>query len=58
MKDGALSDLKVVEYAEGVAGPYCVKLLADLGAEVIKVETPDSGDATRRSGRSFFSKHL
>ena len=45
----ALAGLKVVEWAEGVAGPYCGKLLADLGAEVIKVEPPD-GDGTRRIG--------
>ena len=45
----ALAGLKVVEWAEEVAGPYCGKLLADLGAEVVKVEPP-SGDAARRLG--------
>lgn len=46
---GALSGLRVLELAEGVSGPYCGKLLAGLGAEVIKVEPP-SGDRTRSEG--------
>jgi crotonobetainyl-CoA:carnitine CoA-transferase CaiB-like acyl-CoA transferase len=45
---GALSDLKVVEYASFINGPYCAKLLADFGAEVIKVEEPGVGDEARR----------
>lgn len=45
----ALAGLKVVECADLVAGPYCAKLLADLGAEVIKVEAP-AGDQARRRG--------
>ena len=44
-----LSDLRVIECAEGVAGPYCGKLLADLGADVIKIEPP-GGDSARRFG--------
>ncbi len=40
--------LRIVELAEGVAGPYCGKLLADLGADVVKVEPP-AGDAARRA---------
>jgi crotonobetainyl-CoA:carnitine CoA-transferase CaiB-like acyl-CoA transferase len=44
---GALDGLRVVEVAEGVSGPYCGKLLADLGAEVIKVERPRTGDPCR-----------
>ncbi|MDD5038861.1 MAG: CoA transferase [Dehalococcoidales bacterium] len=46
----ALSGLKVLEYGEFISGPYCVKLLADLGAEVIKVEKPGSGDKARSWG--------
>jgi crotonobetainyl-CoA:carnitine CoA-transferase CaiB-like acyl-CoA transferase len=42
-----LEDLRVVELAHGVAGPYCGKLFADLGAEVVKVEPP-GGDPARR----------
>ncbi len=46
----ALSDLVVVELAEGVAGSYCGKLFADLGADVIKVESPDGDPLRRPSG--------
>lgn len=49
MTEGALSDLRVVELAQGIAGPYCGKLFADLGADVIKVE-PSEGDRARRLG--------
>ena len=44
-----LEGLRVVEYAQEIAGPYCTKLFADLGAEVIKVEPPE-GDVFRRRG--------
>ena len=53
MADQALSDLKVVEFANLISGPYCGKLLADLGAEVIKVEEPGRGDESR-SREPFF----
>jgi crotonobetainyl-CoA:carnitine CoA-transferase CaiB-like acyl-CoA transferase len=43
----ALDDLKVVEYAGMVSGPMCGKLLADMGAEVIKIEPPGVGDEAR-----------
>src|ERR1700694_5397032 len=49
MTDGALSDLRVIELAQGIAGPYCGKLFADLGADVIKIE-PAEGDRSRRYG--------
>jgi len=38
LKNETLSGLKVLEYGDFVSAPYCGKLLADLGAEVIKVE--------------------
>jgi crotonobetainyl-CoA:carnitine CoA-transferase CaiB-like acyl-CoA transferase len=44
----ALDDLTVIEYAEMVSGPMCGKMFADMGAEVIKLETPGSGDPARR----------
>ncbi len=46
---GALAGLRVVEIAGDIAGPYCTKLLADLGADVTKIEPP-AGDALRRWG--------
>src|SRR5579859_5863985 len=44
-----LSGVKVLELSQGIAGPYCTKLLGDLGADVIKVEPP-GGDEARRLG--------
>lgn len=43
----ALTAIRVIELADSVAGEYCGKLLADFGAEVIKVEPPERGSATR-----------
>jgi CoA:oxalate CoA-transferase len=47
--DSALTGLRVVEFARYISGPYCGMVLADLGADVIKVETP-GGDPSRREG--------
>ncbi len=44
MSEQALSGLKVVELGNFISAPYCTKLMADLGAEVIKIEEPGSGD--------------
>ena len=43
-----LAGVKVVDLTRNLAGPYCTMLLADLGADVVKVETPGTGDDTRR----------
>ena len=48
-----LSGLKVLELARILAGPWCGQLLADLGAEVIKIERPNVGDDTRTWGPPF-----
>lgn len=53
MPDQALSDIKVIDLTWHIAGPYCTKLLADYGAEVIKVEQPGVGDPARRMGPFF-----
>ncbi|HST36857.1 MAG TPA: CaiB/BaiF CoA-transferase family protein [Allosphingosinicella sp.] len=51
--DRPLAGLKVVELARILAGPWCGQLLADLGADVVKVERPGSGDDTRHWGPPF-----
>ena len=45
-----LSGVRVVECAERIAGPFCGRLLARLGAEVVKVERPGAGDPSRHAG--------
>lgn len=49
--DSALSDLRVLEMGQLLAGPFCGQLLADFGAEVIKIEAPGIGDPMRQWGR-------
>ena len=43
-----LDGVKVIEYGNLISAPFCAKILADLGAEVIKIEAPDLGDDSRR----------
>jgi crotonobetainyl-CoA:carnitine CoA-transferase CaiB-like acyl-CoA transferase len=50
MKTGALDGLKVLEFSEFISGPYCGKTMADLGADVIKIEKPGLGDHARSWG--------
>ena len=44
----ALSDLKVLEMGQLIAGPFCAKTLGDFGAQVIKIESPEGGDPLRK----------
>ncbi len=50
MPAGLLSGFRVLDLGSGISAPWCTKILADYGAEVIKVETPGSGDSARRLG--------
>jgi len=50
MSKGALSHIRVLELSRILAGPWTGQILADLGAEVVKVERPGRGDDTRRWG--------
>ena len=59
----ALEGLKILDFTRVYSGPYCTMLLADLGAEVIKVEAPKKGDDTRmfapiRQGESGYFMYL
>ena len=48
LKAGALAGIKVLELGTLIAGPFCARMLAEFGADVIKVEAPDGGDPLRQ----------
>ena len=50
MPDALLANIRILDLARVLAGPYCTMVLADYGADVIKVEEPGSGDGTRAWG--------
>jgi formyl-CoA transferase len=57
MGQGPLADLVVIEMGTLIAGPFCGQILADFGAEVIKIEDPGAGDPMRQWGRSLPQGH-
>jgi len=52
-KPSALPHIKVLDLSRVLAGPWCTQILADLGADVVKVERPGAGDDTRHWGPPF-----
>jgi crotonobetainyl-CoA:carnitine CoA-transferase CaiB-like acyl-CoA transferase len=55
MNVGALDGIKIFEFASYVSGPFAGMLLADLGAEVVKIESPNGGDAFRNWGKRDYN---
>src|SRR6195256_164332 len=55
MNAGALEGIRVLEFASYVSGPFAGMLLSDLGAEVVKIESPDGGDPFRNWGKQDYN---
>jgi crotonobetainyl-CoA:carnitine CoA-transferase CaiB-like acyl-CoA transferase len=53
-RKGPLTDIRVIELGQLIAGPFCGQLMADMGADVIKVEPPGKGDPMRVWGRGDY----
>lgn len=58
MLDSALAAIKVIDLSRILAGPWCTQNLADLGADVIKVEHPERGDDTRQWGPPYMEDEV
>ena len=56
MSTSPLAGLKVLDLSKVLAGPLCAQYLGDMGADIIKIETPGAGDETR--GWPPFRTHL
>jgi formyl-CoA transferase len=55
---GPLADIKVLELGQLIAGPFCTRLLAEFGAQVVKIESPDGGDPLRQWRKLYDGKSL
>ena len=53
-RKGPLTDIRLVELGQLIAGPFCGQLMADMGADVVKVEPPGQGDPMRDWGRGDY----
>ena len=51
--ENSMRNIKVLDFSQALAGPYCTLMLGDAGAEIIKVERPGSGDMSRAWGAEF-----
>ena len=54
VRKGPLTDVRLIELGQLIAGPFCGQLMADMGADVIKVEPPNQGDPMRVWGRGDY----
>ncbi len=50
MTEQTFSNVKVLDLTWYIAGPFCTKLFADFGADVVKIERPPDGDPARKIG--------
>jgi len=55
MANAPLTGIRVLDVTTSIAGPYCAQILAALGADVVKVERPDTGDDARAWGPPFWN---